>query len=98
MYSDLEQISSRLDTLEGKVYDLENSKKEDGPKWFTSQAAADYLHYSVGHLRHLAERRVLKCFRPNGGPMRFRKKDLDDFLEKHARATRAEVSASLHKD
>jgi excisionase family DNA binding protein len=98
MYSDLEEISSRLDALEGKVENLENSTKEDGPKWFTSQAAADYLNYSVGHLRHLAERRVLKCFRPNGGPMRFKKKDLDDYLEKHPKATRAEVYAALHKD
>ena len=49
---------------------------------FTVKEVADYLGLSTGHIYKLAERRELQFIKKKGVGLRFRKKDVDEWLEK----------------
>jgi len=54
----------------------------DEEYWLTITKAATALGVSSGTIRKYADRGILKCYRLDGGHRRFKREDINDFLEK----------------
>jgi excisionase family DNA binding protein len=77
-------------------------EKLDENRPLTVEKAADYSGYSKAYLYQLARERKITHYRPCGGKIIFKKKELDDFLFHNRIAAGYEVSADadaiLNKD
>jgi excisionase family DNA binding protein len=52
-------------------------------KPLSMEEAAEYLGYSVGHMRQFVAKAELACCKPGGGKLFFNPEDLDAFVYRH---------------
>lgn len=79
-------LTERLERIESLV-------KAGAKEVLTLDECSAYTGYSKNHLYRLTSQRVIPFYKPMGGTIYFRKREIEDWLLQNRQATNAEISS-----